>query len=113
MSEHSNIIDEEQYNQLKQMFQSNDKETITLGVGILINCDWEKSKFWIIMLYTHVKFYQIHNISGWDNINVIEFNYYINSKWFKYDWSMKNIEQILQNDGHTLDYIKKYINHEY
>lgn len=109
MSETLNMIDEEQYNQLKQMFQSNDKETIALGVGILLNCDWEKSKFWIMMLYTWVKFYKLF---GFDKKSY-KFIIYINSKWFKFDWSMKNIEQILQNDGHTLDHIKKYINHEY
>ena len=110
MSKHLNIIDEEQYNQLKQMLQSNDKETTTLGVGILINCDWEKSKFWIIMLHTWLKFYKIFD---WNITENLRFSDYMNSKWFKYDWSMKNIEQILQNDCHTLDYIKKYINHEY
>lgn len=112
MSEPLNIIDEEQYNQLKQMLQSNDKETIMLGVGILINCDWEKSKFWIIMLHTWIKFHQLYNINGWDS-NIVNFNSYYNSQWFKYDWSMKNIVDILQNDGYTLDYIKKYINYEY
>ena len=108
MSKHLNIIDEEQYLQLKQMLNSNDKETITLGAGILMNCNWEKSKFWIIILYTWIKF---HNIMPWnDSYN---FYVYINSKWFKYDWSIKNITETLIKDGYTLDQIKKYINNEY
>tara|TARA_R100001440_G_scaffold7759_4_gene15093 strand:- start:3276 stop:4439 length:1164 start_codon:yes stop_codon:yes gene_type:complete len=69
-TEDSLIINTEIYERLCQMFKGNDKENYTLGLEMMANCNFEKSKGFLALLFFRFTESQFKSVKSWNHVNV-------------------------------------------
>jgi len=104
----STIIDEEVFQQLKNMFESSDSDNHILAMEIMANSHYEKSILYLQMLLSDYS-YQISNSHTRNHVNFKSMLSYFN--WVPRNIGNKSAEQIIkiidEKDLLTVDMIKR------
>lgn len=104
----STVIDEEVYQQLKNMFESSDDDNHVLAMEIMANSHYEKSVLYLQMLLSDYQ-YQINNSNTKNHVNFKSMLSYFN--WAPRDISSRSADDIIKKIDKkkliTIDMIKR------
>ena len=110
ISEDLAIIDEDQFDQVSKMIQSQDKDNRTLAVEMLANCNVEES--FDIVSYLFFWYYDwFKDTNNWNNINVRtlrkRLEKFAGSKDNNRQWAYDQYIQLLEAENKITDFIVK------